>query len=140
MRELRDAALRAGDGSQMRHHLRPWWQFLRGIAWAADNWKGRPRIAAPGPIQPQLLPGSNRARDIPFIAALHGATLGGGLETAACAHMRVADETTFFGLPEGNRGIYIGGGGSVRVARLLGFARMQDTITRDAIFRACAEG
>ena len=64
--------------------------------------------------------------DAAMIAALHGATLGGGLETAAAAHIRVADETTFFALPEGTRGIFIGGGGSVRVARLLGFARMQD--------------
>ena len=38
----------------------------------------------------------------------------------------MADETTYFGLPEGTRGIFIGGGGSVRVARLLGFSRMQD--------------
>ena len=59
-------------------------------------------------------------------AALHGATLGGGLETAAAAHIRVAAETAFFALPEGTRGIFIGGGGSVRVARLIGFARMQD--------------
>ena len=40
--------------------------------------------------------------NIPFIAALHGATLGGGLETAAAAHIRVADETTYFALPEGS--------------------------------------
>jgi (methylthio)acryloyl-CoA hydratase len=45
---------------------------------------------------------------------------------AACAHVRVADETTFFALPEGARGIFVGGGGSVRIARLIGFARMQD--------------
>jgi enoyl-CoA hydratase/carnithine racemase len=63
---------------------------------------------------------------IPVIAALHGATLGGGFELAASAHIRVADETTFFGLPEGARGIFVGGGGSVRIARLIGFARMQD--------------
>src|SRR3984957_20040320 len=53
-------------------------------------------------------------------------TYGGGLENAACEHIRVADESTCSGLPEVPRGIFIGGGGSVRVARLLGFARMQD--------------
>ncbi len=73
--------------------------------------------------------------NIPFIAALHGATLGGGLETAAAAHIRVADETTFFGLPEGTRGIFIGGGGSVRVARLLGFARMQDMMLTGRVLK-----
>src|SRR3981189_3385369 len=72
---------------------------------------------------------------IPFIAALHGATLGGGLETAAAAHIRVADETTFFALPEGTRGIFIGGGGSVRVARLLGFARMQDMMLTGRVLK-----
>ena len=74
--------------------------------------------------------------NIPFIAALHGATLGGGLETAAAAHIRVADETTFFGLPEGTRGIFIGGGGSVRVARLIGFARMQDMMLTGRVLKA----
>jgi enoyl-CoA hydratase/carnithine racemase len=52
--------------------------------------------------------------------------VGGGLELAASAHLRVADATAFFALPEGKRGIFVGGGGSVRVARLMGVARMTD--------------
>lgn len=63
---------------------------------------------------------------IPFISALHGAVVGGGFELAAATHIRVADETAFFGLPEGQRGIFVGGGGSVRIARLIGAARMGD--------------
>jgi (methylthio)acryloyl-CoA hydratase len=63
---------------------------------------------------------------IPWISALHGAVVGGGLELAAATHIRVADETAFFALPEGQRGIFVGGGGSVRVARLMGTARMTD--------------
>jgi enoyl-CoA hydratase/carnithine racemase len=63
---------------------------------------------------------------IPFVAALHGATIGGGLELAAATHIRVADETTFFGLPEGQRGIFVGGGGSVRISRLIGASRMME--------------
>jgi (methylthio)acryloyl-CoA hydratase len=72
---------------------------------------------------------------IPVIAALHGATLGGGFEMAAAAHIRVADETTFFGLPEGARGIFVGGGGSVRIARLIGFARMQDMMLTGRVLK-----
>jgi enoyl-CoA hydratase/carnithine racemase len=63
---------------------------------------------------------------IPWISALHGAVIGGGLELAAATHIRVADRTAFFALPEGQRGIFVGGGGSVRIARLLGVARMSD--------------
>jgi len=63
---------------------------------------------------------------IPWFSALHGAVVGGGLELAASTHIRVADETAFFALPEGQRGIFVGGGGSVRVARLTGVARMTD--------------
>lgn len=63
---------------------------------------------------------------VPWIAALHGAVVGGGLELAAAAHIRVADETAFFGLPEGQRGIFVGGGGAVRVSRLIGVSRMTD--------------
>jgi enoyl-CoA hydratase/carnithine racemase len=63
---------------------------------------------------------------IPFVSALHGAVIGGGLELAAATHIRVADATAFFALPEGKRGIFVGGGGAVRIARLMGLARMTD--------------
>lgn len=63
---------------------------------------------------------------IPWFAALHGAVVGGGLELASSVQVRVADETAFFALPEGQRGIFVGGGGSVRSARLMGVARMTD--------------
>lgn len=63
---------------------------------------------------------------IPWFSALHGAVVGGGLELAAATHVRVAGADAFFALPEGQRGIYVGGGGSVRIARLMGVARMSD--------------
>jgi len=63
---------------------------------------------------------------VPVVAALHGAVIGGGLELASSAHVRVADETTFFRLPEGRHGIFVGGGASVRVGRILGASRMID--------------
>lgn len=63
---------------------------------------------------------------IPFAAALHGATIGGGLELAAAAHIRVADSSVLLGLPEGQRGIFVGGGGSVRIQRIIGNATMTD--------------
>lgn len=61
-----------------------------------------------------------------WFSALHGAVVGGGLELASSTHIRVADETAFFALPEGQRGIFVGGGASVRSARLMGVARMTD--------------
>jgi len=63
---------------------------------------------------------------IPFVAALQGGVIGGGLELAAATHVRVADASAFFALPEGQRGIFVGGGGSVRVARLMSATRMTD--------------
>lgn len=63
---------------------------------------------------------------IPFVAALHGAVVGGGLELATAAHVRVCDETAFFGLPEGQRGIFVGGGGTVRIQRIVGYTVMAD--------------
>ena len=63
---------------------------------------------------------------IPFVAALHGAVVGGGLELATAAHIRVCDETAFFGLPEGQRGIFVGGGGTVRIQRVVGTTVMMD--------------
>ena len=63
---------------------------------------------------------------LPWVAALHGAVVGGGLELASSVHVRVADRSAFFALPEGQRGIFVGGGASVRTARLVGVARMTD--------------
>lgn len=63
---------------------------------------------------------------VPVVAALKGAVIGGGLELAAAAHIRVAEPSTFYALPEGQRGIYVGGGASVRLPRLVGVARMRD--------------
>ena len=79
-----------------------------------------------------------RSGPIPVIAALHGAVIGGGLELAAACHIRVADETAFFALPEGTRGIYVGGGASVHVARLLGASRMADMMLTGRVLDAVA--
>jgi enoyl-CoA hydratase/carnithine racemase len=77
-----------------------------------------------------------RHGQVPAIAALHGATVGGGLELAAACHLRVADSTAFFALPEGSRGIYVGGGASVHVARLIGGSRMTDMMLTGRVIDA----
>ncbi len=73
---------------------------------------------------------------VPVIAALHGAVVGGGLELASACHIRVADDTTFFALPEGTRGIFVGGGGSVRIPKLIGVARMTDMMLTGRVYNA----
>ena len=56
----------------------------------------------------------------PWIAALHGTVLGGGLELALGCHARVAARGTRFGLPEVTLGLVPGAGGTVRLPRLIG--------------------
>jgi len=70
----------------------------------------------------------------PVIGALNGAVVGGGLELASAFHIRVADQTTYFALPEGQRGIFTGGGATVRVARLVGEARMIDMMLTGRVY------
>jgi len=64
--------------------------------------------------------------EIPVIAVLQGAVIGGGLELAAAAHIRVAERSAYYALPEAGLGIFVGGGGAVRIPRLIGAARMVD--------------
>ncbi len=73
---------------------------------------------------------------VPVIAALHGAVVGGGLELASACHIRVADDSTFYALPEGSRGIFVGGGGSVRIPKLIGVARMTDMMLTGRVYNA----
>lgn len=63
---------------------------------------------------------------VPVVAVMHGACVGGGLEIASACHIRVAETSTFYALPEGQRGIFVGGGASVRLPKLIGMARMAD--------------
>ena len=76
---------------------------------------------------------------VPVVAALQGAVVGGGLELASSCHIRVADDSTFYALPEGSRGIFVGGGGSVRIPKLIGVARMTDMMLTGRVYNA-AEG
>lgn len=96
------------DAAQGMHHSRMWHTALEEIQY--------------GPV--------------PVIASLHGAVVGGGLELAASCHIRVADSTTFYALPEGSRGIFVGGGGAVRIPRLIGAARMTDMMLTGRVYDA----
>jgi enoyl-CoA hydratase/carnithine racemase len=63
---------------------------------------------------------------VPVVAVLHG---------AAC-HIRVAEASAYYALPEGSRGIFVGGGGSVRLPRLIGTARVVDMMLTGRIYDA----
>jgi len=73
---------------------------------------------------------------IPVIAVLKGAVIGGGLELASATHLRVAEPSAFYALPEGQHGLFVGGGGSVRVPRLIGAHRMADMMLTGRVLDA----
>lgn len=64
--------------------------------------------------------------EVPVVAVLKGGVIGGGLELAAATHVRVGEPSTFFQLPEPQRGLFLGGSGSVRIPRILGSSRVVD--------------
>lgn len=67
---------------------------------------------------------------IPVIAAINGFALGGGLELALCADLRICSATAKFSLPEIKLGLIPGWGGPCRLARLIGAGRAKDMIYR----------
>jgi enoyl-CoA hydratase/carnithine racemase len=73
---------------------------------------------------------------LPVISVLKGAVVGGGLELASTTHIRVAEPGTFYALPEGQHGLFVGGGGSVRIPRLIGAHRMTDMMLTGRVLGA----
>ena len=73
---------------------------------------------------------------VPVVAVLHGAVVGGGFERAYASHIRVAERSAFYGLPEGQRGVFVGGGGAARLPRLIGVARMMDMMLTGRVLDA----
>ena len=76
---------------------------------------------------------------LPVVSALFGAVIGGGLELALSTHVRIAEPSTIFQLPEGRRGIFVGGGATVRVGRVIGPDRMTEMMLTGRKYDA-AEG
>ncbi len=64
----------------------------------------------------------------PFVAAIHGFCLGGGLEFALACDFRVAAESASFGSPEINLGLIPGWGATQRLSRILGLARAKELV------------
>jgi enoyl-CoA hydratase/carnithine racemase len=73
---------------------------------------------------------------LPVVAAMHGGVIGGGLELASACHVRVAEQNCFYALPEGTRGIFVGGGASVRVSRIIGVGRMAEMMLTGRTYNA----
>lgn len=95
--------------------------------------------------RPPAPPGIHRVLDAiescpkPVTAAMHGTAYGGGLETAMCAHYRVAAAAARLGLPEVKLGILPGAGGTQRLPRLVGVAKaLEMCVTGDPIDAADA--
>src|SRR5437763_8164623 len=64
----------------------------------------------------------------PWIAAVNGLALGGGCELALACDLRVIDPAAQIGLTETRVGVIPGGGGTVRLARVVGIGRAKDLI------------
>ncbi|MBL4758518.1 MAG: crotonase/enoyl-CoA hydratase family protein [Rhizobiales bacterium] len=73
---------------------------------------------------------------VPVVAAMHGGAIGGGLEIATACHVRVAEPTSFYELPEGRKGTYTGGGASIRVQRIIGADRMREMMLTGRVYNA----
>jgi enoyl-CoA hydratase/carnithine racemase len=77
-----------------------------------------------------------RHSGIPVVAALSGAVMGGGLELASACHVRVAQPGVMYRMPEGQRGIFVGGGGTVHLAGIIGADKMTEMMLTGRTYSA----
>lgn len=71
---------------------------------------------------------------LPIVSVLSGAVMGGGLEIAAATHVRVAETNVKLQLPEGKRGIFVGGGATARISRIIGPDRMTEMMLTGRVY------
>jgi len=74
--------------------------------------------------------------NIPTIAAIEGYALGGGLELALTADIRIADEKAMMGFPEVTLGVFPGAGGSIRAPKIIGEAYAKELIFTGSVIKA----
>jgi 3-hydroxyacyl-CoA dehydrogenase / enoyl-CoA hydratase / 3-hydroxybutyryl-CoA epimerase len=88
--------------------------------------------------QAQMIFQQLESLNIPVVAAIHGACLGGGLELAMACHARVCSDSnkTALGLPEVQLGLLPGGGGTQRLPRLVGLQKALDMMLTGKQLRA----
>ena len=91
-------------------------------------------VGSIGQLQSDL--GAMAAIPKPTIAAITGFALGGGLEIALSCDFRVAGQSARLGVPEIGLGLIPGGGGTQRLARLVGPARAKDLVFTGRFVRA----
>jgi len=92
----------------------------------ADIKETLPFMKAGGEVSPTILRGMDVYK--PFIAAVNGLALGGGLEFALACDIRIASENARFGLTEVNVGLIPGWGGTQRLPRLIGTGRAAEML------------
>lgn len=95
------------------------------VAGADINELGKPPLT---PVLPDVVDAIEGAR-IPWVAAVHGTALGGGLELSLACTARIADATARFGLPEVTLGTIPGAGGTVRLPRLIPISDAVEMVT-----------
>ncbi|EEA02814.1 Enoyl-CoA hydratase/isomerase [Burkholderia sp. H160] len=93
---------------------------------------------------PDVLAGMRRSRachrtfdliqygELPVISVLKSGVIGDNFELAAATHLRVVERSAFF-QPEGQRGIFLGGSGSVRIPRLIGASRVTEMMLTGSV-------
>lgn len=72
----------------------------------------------------------------PVLAALNGVALGGGLELALCADVRIAADHARLGLPEVKLGVIPAAGGTQRLTRVVGAAKAKELVFTSALISA----
>ncbi len=116
--EVRNGLMEAAETLDENNEISAVILFCKGrtfIAGADIREFGKPIVAPHLPDVIDRIEASNK----PWVAAIHGTALGGGLEVALGCHYRVAIASAKLGFPEVNLGLIPGAGGTVRLPRLI---------------------